>query len=162
MRKVFRITDICRYAARIFLRKETEHIFITLLSGSQYHDLDPIIPKDFIHHIVHQIKTFLICQTGNHTDQEFVRIFLQACFFLKCKFICFFIGRNISGQFLCDCRIFLWIKHVVIQSVYDSGQCKRFCTHQSIQAFAAFGGLNFSGISLTDGCNVVRIHDTTF
>ena len=160
--KIFWIADICRNPPRIFLCKIAEHIFISLLSGSKYYDLDTLVPKDLIHHVIHQIKALLICQTWNHSDQEFIICLLQTDLFLQRKFVCFLIRSNISFVMLCDRRICLRIKNFVIQSVYNTREYKRFCPHQSIQSLAAFGRLNLLGISLTDGCNIIRIHNTAF
>ena len=57
--------------------KVTEHILITLITCTKCHDLYGILAK-LIHNIGDQVKSLLVCQTGNDTDHHGLRIFLKA------------------------------------------------------------------------------------
>ena len=61
----------------IFPVKVTEHILIALISCAKSYNLYTILTK-LVHDISDQVKSLLICQTGNNTDHHSLRILLKS------------------------------------------------------------------------------------
>ena len=55
----------------------TEHVLVSLSSGTEYDDLNRILAK-FIHHTVDQVKALLVSQSGYDTDHHRLRIDLES------------------------------------------------------------------------------------
>ena len=138
-----------------------EHILIFYITGSQHHNLYRILTK-FIHHIIHQIKSFLICKTGHHTDQHYMRIFVQSQFFLKsCLIHWFVLPEIINAKVPGNSSVRFRIPVVIIQSVYNTAQIICPCRHKAVQSFSVKRGLDFFCVTIADGRHLIRINDTS-
>ena len=139
-----------------------EHIFVFFFSGSENHQLNGILTQ-FIHHIGDQIKTFLICQAGYHTQHHSLRIHFQSQFLLKsCLIFHFFFSECLCIIIHCDHSIRFRIIFVIIDSVYDTTQTVASRLHQSIQPFPVEWGFDFFRISVTYSCDRICIYQAAF
>ena len=160
MRHLIRIINIGGYFVRIFPCIVTEHILITLIAGSDYNKLRIII-HDLFHHFCDQIQAFLICQTGDKTDQHLILIYCKTQSFLKCPFISRFSFMNILDIVIgIDLAICLRIPDIVIDTIDDSSQIHVSCRKKSIQSFAILRCLNLLCISFADSRNIICIYQT--
>ena len=161
MRQFIGIIDICRYLSGILPSIVTEHILITFFSGTQYYNLYFIL-ADFIQNTFNQVKAFLICQSGYYTDHHHIRIFFQTKLSLKCYFIlCLFCQYICCIKLIWKMNIRLWIKDIIINTIYNTGKHIRTCLQQLIQLLSVKFCLNLFRVSLTDGSHTVCIDNTT-
>ena len=127
-----------------------EHVFISLITGSQCHNLNCIL-AELIHHISDQVKSLLICKTGNDSDHHYFRILLQSQFSLELNLILhFFLTEGCGIIILCNTGICLRIENIVINSVYNTSETVGTGTHQSVQTFSVERCLDFLSISVAD------------
>ena len=137
-----------------------EHIFVFHIPGSQYNNLYRILAQ-FIHHIVHQIKSLLVCKAGYHTDQHDVGVLIQAQFLLKRHLIDRLIFSEIlNAEVLCDPPVRLRIPVVIIQAVYDTAQIVGSGSHKSVQAFPVKRRLDLFCVAVAHSGNFIRINNT--
>ena len=110
----------------------TEHVLILLFTGSQDNQLNIVIAQ-FIHHILNQVKSFLVSKPGYHADHHLAVIYSQAQFILKSTFILYFFFAEITGiVVLRNQGICLRIKFLIIDSIDDSPQAVCTGTHQAV------------------------------
>ena len=140
----------------------TEHIFITLFSCSERHNLHRILTK-LVHHISYKIKSLLICQTGNNTDHHCFVVFFQTQLLLKrCLIFNLFFSESIYAVIFSYVLICLRIIILIINTIYNTGKTIRSCIHKAFQLLTVKCGLNFLCVSITYRCDSVRIHNSAF
>ena len=138
----------------------TEHVLVLRVSCSQYHNLYRIL-AELVHHIINQVKSFLVCQTGYNTDHHHMGILIQPKFFLKSQFVHRLqLPEIINCEILCDPAVSLRIPVRIVQSVDNTAKIIGPCIHQAVQRFTVKRSLNLLSISLAHRCHLVRIDDT--
>ena len=146
----------------IFPVKVAEHIFVAFFAGTEYDDLNSILTQ-FIHDICDQVKAFLVCQTGNDTDQHYVRIFVQPEVTLKLKLVFdFFLAEGLCIIILCNVFICLRIEYIIIDSVDDTAKVMGTRTEKSVQSLSVERCLDLFGISITYCCYCICKYNSTF
>ena len=100
----------------------TEHILIPLIPGAQNYKLHSIL-TDFIHDRIYQIKSLLICQSGNNTKHKLILILRQSQLLLKCQFVVYLVlFQGFRIIILSEMFISFRIVNLVIDSVHNSYQ----------------------------------------
>ena len=160
MGQFIRIINIGRYFACILPCIVTEHILVTFLAGTQYHNLHFIL-ADLIQHTFDQVKSFLVCQSGYNTDHHYIRIFAQTKLSLKFYLIlCFLCCYILCIELVWQMDICLRIENVVINTIDNTGEHIRACLQKLIQLLSVKFCLNLFCISVTDSSYTVCIYDT--
>ena len=140
----------------------TEHVLILRISCSKYRDLYCILTH-LIHHIINQVKSFLICQTGNDSDQHYMIVFIQSKFFLKSSLIHRFVFPEILNvKCLCDSVICIRIPVIIIQTIHNTTKIIRSCCHQSVKSLSIERCLDLFCITVAYCCHLVCIDNTAF
>ena len=140
----------------------TEHVLVSLISGTEYDDLNRILAK-FIHHTVDQVKAFLVGQSGYDTDHHTVRISLQSEFFLQSHFIFyFFLAEVFDRVSSCNVGICCRIEITVINTIDNSRQAVCSCLHQSFQLLPIERCLDLFRIAAAYRCHTVSVDDSAF
>ena len=81
MGKFVRVADIRRDTVAVLPCIVAEHILILRVSRTKHCDLYRILAH-LIHHIIDQVKSLLVCQTGYNSDQHHMAVLIQSQFFL--------------------------------------------------------------------------------
>ena len=146
----------------IFPVKVAEHIFIAFFAGTKYNNLNCILTQ-LVHDVCDQVKSLLVCQTGNDADKHCVRIFVQPEISLKLKLVFdFFLAEGLCIIILCNVFICLRIEYIIINSVDDTAKVMGTCTEKSIQPFSVKRCLDLFGISITYCCYCICKYNSTF
>ena len=134
-----------------------EHILVFHIARAEYNDLYRIL-TEFIHHIVHKVEAFLVCQTGNHTDHHNFRVFLQSKLLLEAGLVDRLVFAEVADiEILCDPVVCLRIPVVIIQSVHDAAQIIGACGHQSVKSLAVERGFDLFRVAVAYGRYFIRI-----
>ena len=139
-----------------------EHILIFCFPGSQYYNLYCIL-AELIHHIINQIKSLLIGQSGHNTEHHHLRILVQSKLLLQRQLVGnLVLAECIDRKTFCDPCILKWTVLIIIQSIYNSTKVIGSCTHQTIETFSKKRCLDLLRVCLTYRCHFIRIDDTAF
>ena len=135
-----------------------KHLLVLLLSCALHYKLYIHGGKHLLHHICHQIKALLICQTRNHSNQHGILIHSQTILLLQLTLI-----NDLSTQFpyrkmLIQICILHRIKDIIIYTVYNASQMPAPLKHQAIQALSALRCTDFICICRTDSRNLICIY----
>ena len=104
-----------------------EHIFIAQIPGTDNDKLRKIV-CNIIHHIVDQIKSLLVRQTGNQANHILLLVFDKAQFLLQSGFIDrFFLTEIVFVVIGIYFRIGLRIVHAIVNAVYNPLHIKMPC-----------------------------------
>ena len=158
MRHRFRIIYLCGYSVAIFPVIMPEHIFIFLVSRSQYDKLR-ILLTDLLYHTSYQIQTFLTGQSGYDTQHKSAFIDIKTKIALKTGLIFTLFFSEIPGIVLLiyvivGCRI----KFFIIYTVYYSSERILSGSHKSVQSLSEEFRLYLFGIGLTYRGHRIRIN----
>ena len=136
-----------------------EHVFILLIAGSEYGKLNRIL-TELIHHIRDQVKTLLVCQSGNDTDQHGLRVNIQPEIGLQCRLVSDFLLPESPGVIiLVNQRIRRRVESDIVNAVHDTAEVMLPRAHQAVKALAVIRHLDFFRISLRHGRDGVRINE---
>ena len=138
----------------------TEHIFVTFLTGAQYHELD-IILTQFIHDISDQIQTLLVCQSGYQTDHHLLIIYAKSKLFLQGMLILHLFLAEIHciiGFY--DIFVCLRIELSIVDTIDDTAQIMTSRTQQSVQTLTVKRRFDLLRIGITYGGHCIRKHNT--
>jgi len=161
MRHLIGIIDAGCHFISVFPCEMTEHILITLLAGSQHHNLYRILTK-LIHNTVNQVKSLLIRQSGYNTDHHGFLILRKSKLLLKLQLVLYlFLTEIVHGIILINMFVRLWIPFVIVKTIDNSGQLSGSGTHESIQMFSEERSLDLLCIGTAHRRDPVCIDDAS-
>ena len=137
----------------------TEHILITLIPGSQHHQLH-ILGTQLIHNTLDQIQALLVCKAGYDSHHELLVINLKSQLLLEGAFVlCFLLAEVLDAVLLGDESVCLRVKVCIINTIDNAAQAVASGPHQAIQPFAVEGSLDLLRIGLADRGHRIGEHD---
>ena len=140
----------------------TEHILKALFSCSKHYDLYSVL-TEFIHYVCDQVKAFLICQTGNDSDQHRIRVFIQSKIFLKLDLILnFFLTESLCIVVSGNTFICFRIEYIIINSIDNTSKIMCSGTEKTIQTFSIERSFDFFRISITYRSYCISKNNSTF
>lgn len=118
---------------------------------------------EFIHYICDQVKAFLICQTGNDSDQHRIRVFIQSKIFLKLDLILnFFLTESLCIVVSGNTFICFRIEYIIINSIDNTSKIMCSGTEKTIQTFSIERSFDFFRISITYCSYCISKNNSTF
>ena len=154
------IHDVGTDAAFVGVLVVAEGIFIAPVTGAENHKLGVAV-HDLGENGIDQIKTLLVCQTGNQTDDELAVILLETEFFLQSALILLLFLQRISKRVICGEQfVRRGIPDVHINAVDNTAELGGMVAQMGIKTFPVIRGLNLPGVGVGHGGDHIRIGKT--